>query len=274
MQQAEDFRRETDALANILANLSEDAFELETQFKAWMIGDVIGHLHMFNVAAEVTLKGPKTFNTFFTPFQQALERGSTFVEAQRPWLGALKGTELFETWLSTAHRVADLYAKADPKQRVAWAGPDMSALSSISARQMETWAHGQEVFDVLGRERYETDRIRNIVHLGAATFGWSFINRDLVVPQNVPHLRLSAPSGAIWTWNKPSRHNVIEGPAVAFAQVVTQVRNIADVDLDVTGETAHRWMEIAQCFAGAPSDPPVPGSRRKAGRVFQVSANN
>ena len=42
----------------------------------------------------------------------------------------------------------------------------MSARSAISARQMETWAHGQEVFDVLGADREEHDRIRNIVVLG------------------------------------------------------------------------------------------------------------
>ena len=54
------------------------------------------------------------------------------------------------------------FAAADPKARVKWAGPDMSIRSSITARQMETWAHAQEVFDILGLERVESDRIRNI----------------------------------------------------------------------------------------------------------------
>ena len=38
----------------------------------------------------------------------------------------------------------------------------MSARSSISARLMETWAHGQAVYDRLGVVRVDTDRIRNI----------------------------------------------------------------------------------------------------------------
>ena len=35
-------------------------------------------------------------------------------------------------------RMAADYGKADPKLRVKWAGPNMSARSSIKARQMET----------------------------------------------------------------------------------------------------------------------------------------
>jgi len=42
---------------------------------------------------------------------------------------------------------------------------------------------------------------------------------------------------------------------------VTQVRNVADTQLQVAGESARRWMEIAQCFAGGPVDPPRPGQR-------------
>jgi hypothetical protein len=48
--------------------------------------------------------------------------------------------------------------------------------------------------------------------------------------------------------------------------VVTQVRAVADTELQVTGDTARRWMAIAQCFAGPPQDPPAPGSRFRQGR--------
>ena len=54
------------------------------------------------------------------------------------------------------------------------------------------------------------------------------------------------------------------GDAVEFCQVVAQTRNIADTKLVTKGETAQRWMQIAQCFAGAPNDPPVKGTRHKA----------
>jgi uncharacterized protein (TIGR03084 family) len=137
----------------------------------------------------------------------------------------------------------------------------MSVRSSITARLMETWAHGQEVYDLLGVERVNTDRIRNIAVLGMNTFGWTFANRGLDVPQPVPHVRLTAPSGEIWEWNEQVAGDRVEGRAEEFCQVVTQVRNVADTSLAVVGDVAARWMSIAQCFAGPASDPPPPGTR-------------
>ena len=41
-------------------------------------------------------------------------------------------------------------AGVDPKARVPWYGPPMSAMSHATARTMEAWAHGQDVSDALG----------------------------------------------------------------------------------------------------------------------------
>jgi uncharacterized protein (TIGR03084 family) len=137
----------------------------------------------------------------------------------------------------------------------------MSIRSCISARQMETWAHGQAVFDLLGVERIEHDRLRNIAVMGVNTFGWTFVNRKLVVPDVKPVVALIAPSGALWEWNAEQREQRVEGSAVDFCRVVTQTRNVADTALRVRGEIARQWLAIAQCFAGPPEDPPPPGSR-------------
>jgi len=261
MQQAEDFRQESRALATLLEPLGDADFDQPTQFRDWSIGDVIGHLHLFNTAAAATLESDAAFQAIFTPIAAGLASGQTLLETQVPWLGGLRGRGLLKAWRDTAESTADAYARADPQQRVKWAGPEMNALSSITARQMETWAHGQEVFDALGHERTEQDRIRNIAHLGVATYGWTFVNRGLPVPDPAPHVHLSGPSGAEWDWNPPQQDNAIHGAAVDFARVVTQVRNVAETGLVVTGQGARDWMEMAQCFAGPPVDPPAPGTR-------------
>ena len=263
MQQAEDFRAESRALAAILEDLPEVDLHRVTQFKDWTIDHVLGHLHLFNTAAEVSLKGEAEFGAFIGPILQDMQRGKPILEVQFPWLDGLSGRALFEAWREGAESCADAFAKADPKARVKWVGPEMSALSSITARQMETWAHGQEVFDLLGLERQESDRIRNIAHLGVSTYGWSFVNRKEVVPEPVPYVELTGPSGALWRWNEAQADNYIRGSAVDFARVVTQVRNMADTGLQARGENARRWMEIAQCFAGPPVAPPAAGSRFK-----------
>jgi len=261
MQQAEDFRQESRALAVVLEPLNDADFTQPTLFKNWTLDDVIGHLHMFNVAAEKSLESTEAFHAFFAPIGAGMKAGKTLLETQYPWLDGLHGQALFQVWRDTCERTADAYAKADPKHRVTWVGPDMSALSSITARQMETWAHGQEVFDVLGQERVEQDRIRNIAHLGASTFGWTFINRGLPVPDPAPYVCLTGPFGAVWEWNQPQDDNKVTGSAVDFARVVTQVRNIGDTALETTGAAATEWMAMAQCFAGPAEDPPAPGAR-------------
>jgi uncharacterized protein (TIGR03084 family) len=261
MQQAIDFRDESRALAAILNPLSDKDFATRTQFKGWSINDVIGHLHMFNVAADLTLKDGDLFVEFFARIAKGMAAGQSLLETQYPFLDGLEGRALFEVWRDGAERTAENYAKADPKARLKWAGPEMSARSSITARQMETWAHGQEVFDILGAVRQDADRIRNIVHLGVNTYGWAFINRGEKVPEPAPFIELTAPSGAVWTWNEVQDDNRVQGQAVEFAQVVTQVRGIGDTALNLTGETARNWMRIAQCFAGPPETPPERGAR-------------
>ena len=37
----------------------------------------------------------------------------------------------------------------DPSVKLPWYGPPMEALSFVSARLMETWAHGQDVANAL-----------------------------------------------------------------------------------------------------------------------------
>jgi uncharacterized protein (TIGR03084 family) len=150
----------------------------------------------------------------------------------------------------------------DPKDRLRRSGPDMGVRMFATARQMETWAHGQAIYDLKGVDRTNTDRIRNIAELGVRTYGWTFANRDEEMPGATPYVRLTAPSGAVWEWNEPSSANAVEGDAVAFCQVVAQVRNVKDTGLTVIGDAATRWMGIAQCFAGPPEDPPAPGARR------------
>ncbi|MGF1454642.1 MAG: TIGR03084 family metal-binding protein [Alphaproteobacteria bacterium] len=261
MQQAIDFKEESDALRTLLEPLPDADFRQPTQFKGWTIDDVVGHLHMWNWAADTSLKDADGFQAFYADVARELEAGGTLRSFETRWLQGLSGRALFDTWAAYYPDMAARFAEADPKARVKWAGPDMSVRSSITARLMETWAHGQEVYDSLGVERADSDRIRNIAHLGMNTFGWTFMVRGLEIPADIPYVRLTAPSGDVWEWNAPQAENKVEGSATEFCQVVTQVRNIADTQLQVTGETATRWMAMAQCFAGPPETPPAPGTR-------------
>ena len=260
MQQAEDFLAESEALFGLLKDLPESDFERATEFKGWTLNNVIRHLHVWNLAADLSLTDEAGFDAFYEKVGANNSGGlPAFEEA---YLDGIAGPALLSIWRDAYQAVAEHFRHADPSQRVKWAGPSMSARSSITARLMETWAHGQEVYDELGVVRRNADRIRNIVVLGNNTYGWTYAVRGEEPPSPVPHLVLTAPSGEVWTYNEPSETERIEGLAEEFCQVVTQVRNIADTELKVTGDIATDWMSKAQCFAGPPETPPAPGVRR------------
>jgi len=261
MQQAHDFREECDVLAELLEPLGADDWARVTKFKDWSVDDVLAHLHFFNVAADLSLGDVSAFDDLIAGLFAAIGDGTGHLAFSHDWLGGATGRALFETWRDFYPKMAERFAAADPEARLKWAGPDMSVRMSITARQMETWAHGQALFDLFARPRRESDRIKNIAVLGVKTYGWTFANRRLEPPGPPPQVRLTAPSGSQWLFNEDNTDSLVEGDAVGFCQVVTQTRNVVDTDIRTTGEAAAQWMAIAQCFAGAPEDPPPPGMR-------------
>jgi uncharacterized protein (TIGR03084 family) len=216
---------------------------------------------MGNYAADLSLQGGDEFASFVHRLAELGRNAARHLDATHAWLGGIKNGELLLRWRDFYREMAGRFVAAEPKKRVKWFGPDMSVLSSISARLMETWAHGQALYDLFGQTRRDTDRIKNIAIIGINTFGWTFANRGIQPPGVRPSVRLTAPSEALWEWPGDDSDNLIEGAAVEFCQVVAQTRNIADTSLKVAGQTATAWMAIAQCFAGPPETPPPPGAR-------------
>jgi len=262
MQQAQDFLDESEALHALLVPLGDDAFERSTLFKRWTINQIIRHLYFWNISADLALNDEPAFDLLFEQVMGGLKAGR-LLEFEERYLQGLSGGPLLQAWIEQAKAMTPAYARTDPKSRIKWVGPKMSALSGITARLMETWAHGQAVYDLLGQERVDRDRIGNIVRLGVNTFGWTYKNRKMDVPGAMPYVRLIAPSGAIWEYGEESEGEHIEGSATEFCQVVTQCRNVGDTSLSVTGATATEWMGMAQCFAGPANDPPAAGVRHR-----------
>jgi uncharacterized protein (TIGR03084 family) len=263
ISQALDCQAESDALHHLLEPLPDADFDRVTRFKGWTVNEILQHLHFFNHAAELSLDDEDGFAELLAELRAATKRGEGMVAYTDRRLDGIKGHALLALWQESYAAMAGKFRESDPKRRVKWFGPEMSVLSSITARLMETWSHAQAVYDLLGVDRADQDRIRNIVIMGNNTFGWTFVNRGEEVPADRPYLKLTAPSGAVWEFNEPSSTNYVEGAASDFCQVVTQTRNVGDTCLTVVGAAATRWMAVAQCFAGPPQDPPAAGTRFK-----------
>jgi len=251
LQQAQDLLEEGQELKALLETLTANEWQAPTPFKDWTVNKVVQHLHGADVMAVLSLSDPEKFKATISDMRAVNKTMNPIIEGQ----------ELFERWWSYFTEMSEQLGASDPKRRCPWFGPDMGVMMFTTARQMETWAHAHDIYDLKKQPRNNTDRIKNIAEIGVRTYGWTFANRKMEPPGDAPFVRLTAPSGALWEWNDPSQDNKVEGSAVEFCHVVTQGRNIADVSLQVTGEPATQWMAIAQCFAGPPETPPAPGTR-------------
>lgn len=261
LQEAQDLRDEGASLAALLRELGQKDWQRPTPFKSWTPWDVVAHLHLSDEWAAASLRSPSEFKQEIAPLLAALSRRTSLRDYTRQRYAALDGLALLARWSACLDALSEALSAADPKTRLTWFGPDMGLRMFTTARYMETWAHAQDIYDLLGRERVYSDSIRAIATLGVRTYGFCFGNRRLKPPTPEPHLRLTAPSGEIWEWNAPSEEHRIEGLASEFCHVVTQNRHVSDTQLQVRGDSAHQWMVIAQCFAGPPEDPPAPGTR-------------
>ena len=251
-----DLAKEYEELDIIVGALDESGWNTMTPAEGWTVKDQIRHLAYYDERARQAVAEPQVFAQHLADLaanpgdhREILEKiGEEFSVAQ-----------LLNHWRQGHRALLDVLITLDRKARLKWYGPDLSALSFATARIMETWAHGQDVADALGIERVPTDRLRHVAHLGVATFGWSFVNRQMKVPESAVRVEITSPSGELWVWGPEKAVDTVRGTAEEFCLVVVQRRNPADTRLEIEGEVARQWMSIAQTYAG------VPGTGRKPG---------
>jgi uncharacterized protein (TIGR03084 family) len=244
-----DLAAESAELYEVLSVLAEPDWARSTTAAGWSVRDQITHLAFFDEAATLSAADPDRFRA---EADELMAAGTDFPDRIAARFREVSGPEVFG-WLQRARRAyLDTFGALPPATKLPWYGPPMSAASSVTARLMETWAHGQDVFDALGLVRRPTGRLRHVAHLGVATRGWSFRLRGLPVPEEPVRVELTAPDGGTWTWGPDAAADRVSGPAQDFCLLVVQRRHRAATALVATGPVADRWLDVAQAFAGEP----------------------
>ena len=118
--------------------------------RAGRIADQVSHLAYFDEATLLSVRDPDRFRREAAALAG---RGDDFPDRSPPSTAHLGGAELLRLVPDRPPGLLDGFAGADPAARLPWYGPDMSPASSVTARLMETWAHGQDIADTLGVER-------------------------------------------------------------------------------------------------------------------------
>lgn len=251
-----DLEDEGEDLDRLVAPLDDDAWRAPTPAAGWTIAHQVAHLASTDSAALVAVTDEDRFQReVLTPAAKAAEAGRNIVDdtaeagAERP------AAEILRDWRSGRAALATaLTARgADPAAgRIPWFGPPMSVPSMVTARLMETWAHGLDVADALGVVRPPTARLRHIAHLGVRTRDFAYLLRGRTPPAEPFRVELAAPDGDRWVWGPADAEQAVSGPAEDFCLVVTQRRHLGDLALTARGPDAQEWLTIAQAFAGTP----------------------
>jgi uncharacterized protein (TIGR03084 family) len=227
--------------------------ETPTPAPGWTVRDQVTHLWFFDQRALMALADPDAFRL---DAEELLRGGTDRANEQGR---DLEPGELLARWRDDRHRLVAHARTVDPKLRVPWYGPAMGARSFITARLMETWAHGQDVADALGAVRVPTDRLRHVAHIGVGARPFSYVANDRE-PNPAPiRVELVGPSGDSWTWGPEDAADRVSGPALDFCLLVTQRRHRDDLAVVAEGAAADEWLDIAQSFAGPPGEGRRPG---------------
>ena len=243
---------ETEALAGIVSDLSAEQWAKPTPAQGWDSRDTIIHLGMTDLVATQATADPIAFEAT----KERMMAGETDLHgAAGIDFNKLSGGEIWDWFAGERNKMAAAFRKVAPKSRIPWFGPDMGARMFATARLMETWSHGHDVADTFERPYPRTDRLRAVAHIGVVTRGWSYVNRGLAMPTSDVCVSLAAPDGDdIWTWGDPTAPDTVTGDAYDFCLAATQRRNYRETGLQVNGDLAVEWMEIAQAFAGGPTE--------------------
>jgi uncharacterized protein (TIGR03084 family) len=253
-----DLSAESATLRQVLGGLPAADWARPTPAAGWTITDQVTHLAYFDDVTRLSVTDPERFTS---EADQLAAEGDDFPDRVAARFHATAPADAL-TWFDhvRAHLTA-AYRQADPSVRLPWFGPAMSPASSVTARLMETWAHGQDVFDTVGVTRVPTARLRHVADLGIRALRYTYAVNGLAVPADPIRVELAGPDGAQWTWGPQDAANRVTGTALDFCLLVTQRRHRDDTALVVTGDTARQWMSIAQAFAG----PAGPGRAASAG---------
>lgn len=245
-----------------VAQLPAQAWFTATPAAGWDIRDTLTHLYQSDLDGLLALSDPDAFARFIDGVLAAeLDPGRLgHVEAS---VAAGRGTDpwqLLEKWRTGRVRLEAALRAVPEGTRVPWFGPAMSVPSFITARLMETWAHGQDVVDALGQRREGTPRLRHVAEIGVRARPFAYAIHGLELPAAAVRVELAAPDGEVWRWGPSDATDTVSGPALDFCLLVTQRRHRDDVTLTVHGAGAEQWIAIAQAYAG-----PAAGGRRPRG---------
>lgn len=240
----DDLSAEQHELQAILASVDADAWLTPTPAWGWDVRDTIAHLaDIDEMAMDTARGGPYAINAVAA--RAASGEDVTYRGVLRG--RRMPGKHVLAWWARTSAEECELLLTLPLDLRVPW-GIGMRAPSFVTARLMETWAHGLDVHAALEVPSVDTDRLAHVAWLATRALPYAYTVAGREMPAAPLRVELTLPSGAVWTSGPPDAADRIMGSASEYCRVFVQRMRWPDTALVVEGEAARSAMSVARAF--------------------------
>jgi len=241
----DDLASEQEELQAVCARLSRDEWLTPTAARGWDVRDTIAHLADTDEIAIDTLDdGPRSLNRFVTMLASSKDVTLWGVLRGRRRSGA----DVLAWWERTSASERGRLRGLETTARVPW-GIGMGRPAFVTARLMETWAHGLDVRGAVGAPAVDTDRLRHIAFLATRALPYAFSFAGRALPATKLRVELDLPSGEQWTHGPADAADRITGPVGQYCRVFVQRMPRSEAHgLLATGAGAREALLVARAF--------------------------
>jgi len=241
----DDLTAEQRALQERLRAIDNDMWLQPTPARGWDVRDTIAHLADTDEMAIATATGaPGSLNG-----RAATAASGEDVTYQGVLHGRRRsGPDVLAWWETTTEAERLMFETLDPNTRVPW-GIGMRPPSLVTARLMETWAHGLDVHAALGLDPVDSDRLAHIAWLATRALPYAYTLAGREPPPEPLRVELTLPSGAEWNTGPADAQNRITGPAGEYCRVFVHRMRLDEArGLQAHGPAATAALSVARAF--------------------------
>ncbi len=239
-----DLVAEQQSLDQFLQKISIRDWKRDTPAKGWTIHDTVSHLATFEeytadalTAGGTRLAEAKAYESLEDFTQVGVEKG----RRMRP-------QDTIDWWREARASVVDALSRMNPSERVPWLAGNMSARTMATARLMETWAHGLDIYEAMEEEVEDTIRLRHIAWLGWRALPYAFRQAGEEYSEPV-RVEVIGPAYQKWVFGPADSSQVIKGEAGEWCRVAVRRMSGRNArNLTATGEVAETALRIARAY--------------------------
>ena len=246
-----DLKAEQEALNGFLCTLKDEQWDSQMPAEGWTVRDSVSHIAYIDEVSVSFIRGD------YTALDEAAKVDMISDETGPKRGRTMQPSQILKWWRDMRDTMDGCLMKIDPKTRIPWFAMPMGARAFATARLMETWAHGLDCYDAVGVEPLNTDRLRHVAMIAYMARPYAYQMNGLELPDAPICIELLLPSGKGRSQGSEDARDIIRGTAKDFCRVAVRRGHWKDVELEVVGSEAKRFIEIVQTYAGPP------GSGRK-----------